>query len=255
MKPFLLILLSVVLVEQADAQRVRVSGRVYDITQQNPLEAVSVMSTSGAGTISDSLGRYSLIVDINDSIWFSYLQKPTPKYPVRSIINMQSFEIALHVNATELKQVQVMPRSYRLDSLQNRQDYAKAFDFRKPGIGSTLNVGPNGGAGLDIQEFINMFRFNRNRRMLAFQERLLREEEERFIDYRFNRALIIKLTRLYGEELNTFIEYYRPDLEFIQNCTDYELQDYIKKSFSHYERYKNMQNKLNQNNSTNQQQP
>lgn len=255
MKLLFLILLSVVLVEQAAAQRVRVSGRVYDISQHNALEAVSVMSTSGTGTISDSLGRYSLIVDINDSIWFSYLQKPTPKYPVRSILNMQNFEIALHVNATELKQVQVMPRSYRLDSLQNRQDYAKAFDFRKPGIGSTLNVGPNGGAGLDIQEFINMFRFNRNRRMLAFQERLLREEEERFIDYRFSRALIIKLTGLHGEELNTFIEYYRPDLEFIQNCTDYELQDYIKKSFSHYERYKNMQKKLNQNNSTNQQQP
>ncbi len=241
-----IIILLLMIIHNTYAQQVRVSGRVYDISQQNSLEAVSVMTTSGTGTISDSLGRYSLVVDIHDSIWFSYLQKPTPKYPVKSILNIQNFEIALHVRATELKQVQIMPRSYRFDSLQNRLDYAKAFDFRKPGIGSSIN--PSSGlVGMDIQELVNMFRFNRNRRMLAFQERLLREEEEKFIDYRFNRALIIKITRLHGEELNTFIENYRPTLDFVQTCTDYELQDYIKKSFSHYERYKNMLNNFNQN--------
>ena len=229
------------------AQQIRVSGRVYDMSQYTPLEAVTVLSTSGTGTISDSTGRYTIIVNENDSIWFSYLDKPTPKYPVKLILNIQNFEISLHVNVTELKQVQVMPRNYRLDSLQNRLDYAKAFNFQKPGIGTSLNIGPNGGAGLDLDEFINMFRFRRNRRMLAFQDRLLQEEEDRFIDYRFNRVLIIKLTKLHGEELNDFILHYRPSVEFIRNSTEYELQDYIKKSYSHFERYKSMMRNLNQN--------
>ena len=208
--------------------QVRVSGRVFDISQSNPLDAVSVLSTSGAGTISDSLGRYTILVKETDSIWFSYLNKPTPKYPVKSIINHQNFEIALHVNTTQLKEVRIMPKNYRMDSLQNRADYAKAFDFRKPGIGTSLSVGPNGGAGLDINEFINMFRFRRNRRMLAFQERLLREEEENYISHRFSRALIIKLTHLRGAELDTFVRRYRPPVEFVQASTDYELQEYIK---------------------------
>jgi hypothetical protein len=226
------------------AAQVRITGRVYDISKYRPLEAVSVMSTSGYGTVSDSLGRYSIIARENDSIWFSYLNKPTPKYPVKSIANPQNFEISLHVYATELKEVKIMPRNYRLDSIQNRLDYAKAFDFRKPGIGSSLNTGPSGGVGLDLDELIQMFQFRKNRRMLAFQNRLLQEEEDRFIDHRFNRALIIKLTQLRGESLNNFMKIYRPPIDFVESSTDYEFQDYIKKCFSHYQRYQNLRNEL-----------
>jgi hypothetical protein len=224
--------------------QIRITGRVYDVSKYRPLEAVSVLTNSGSGTISDSLGRYSIIVNENDSIWFSYLNRPTPKYPVKNILNPQNFEISLHVNTIELKEVRIMPRNYRIDSIQNRQENAKAFNFQKPGVGSSLNIGPMGGVGLDLDEFIHMFQFRRNKRMLAFQTRLLEEEEERFIDHRFNRALIIKLTQLRGEALDTFIKIYRPPISFVENCTDYELADYIKKSFSHYQRYRNMMNEL-----------
>lgn len=225
------------------AQVIRVTGKVYDMSKSRPLEAVSVMSSSGNGVVSDSMGRYTLIVNEKDSIWFSYLNKPTPKYPIKSIPNISNFEISLHVNPTELKEVRVMPRNYRMDSIQNRLDYAKAFNFQKPGLGTSLSVGP-AGAGLDLNEFINIFRFRRNRRMLAFQDRLLREEEERFIDHRFNRALIIKLTQLRGAALDYFVKTYRPSIEFTESTTDYEFQEYIKKSFRHYQKYINMMNEL-----------
>jgi hypothetical protein len=216
--------------------QVRISGTVYDLSKKNGLEAVSVLRTSGGGTITNKSGQYTLVVNENDSIWFSYLNKPTPKYPVQSIPNLNSFDISLHVAITTLPEIRFMPRNYRRDSVQNRLDYAKAFDFQKPGVGSVLSVGPNGGAGLDINEFINMFKFRRNRRMLGFQERLLREEEERFIDHRFSRVLIIKLTQLRGPALDTFIARYRPTVEFTQYSTDYEFQAYIKNCFLHYQR-------------------
>ncbi len=237
---FLILLLT----SSAMRAQVRVSGTVYDLSKKIGLEAVSVLSTSGNGTMTDSSGRYTLVVSETDSIWFSYLQKPTPKYPVASIQNLANFEISLHVAITTLPEIRIMPRNYRRDSLQNRLDYAKAFDFQKPGVGSVLSVGPNGGAGLDINEFINMFKFRRNRRMLAFQDRLLREEEERFIDHRFSRALIIKLTQLRGADLDTFIARYRPTAEFTEFSTDYEFQSYIKNCFLHYERLKKLEGDL-----------
>ncbi|HUQ65253.1 MAG TPA: hypothetical protein VM101_03815 [Flavitalea sp.] len=224
--------------------QIRVSGKVYDISKYRPLEAVSVLTTSGSGTVSDSLGRYSIIVKETDSIWFSYLNRPTPKYPVRSILNYQNFEISLHVNSTELKEVKIMPRNYRLDSIQNRNEYAKAFNFHKPGFGTSINPGPGGGVGLDIGELVHMFQFRRNKRMLAFQERLLQEEEDNYIDHRFSRALIIKLTGLHGDPLNNFIKIYRPAIEFVETSSDYEFQDYIKKCFSHYQRYQNLRKEL-----------
>lgn len=202
------------------------------------MQAVSVLSNSGAGTITDSLGRYSILVPENDSIWFSYLGKPTPKYSVQSVRNLQTFEVALHVNITELKQVMVRPPNYKLDSIQNRLDYAKAFNFEKPGIGISTGPVTSGsapaGVGLDVNEFINMFRFRRNRNMLAFQQRLLREEQDKYIDHRFSRALVIKLTKLKGADLDTFMARYRPPLFLVQNATEYEFQLYIKNCYEKF---------------------
>lgn len=213
---------------------------MYDITQKQTLEAVSVMSTSGGGTITDRNGQYSILVGEKDSIWFSYLGKETPKVPVSSIQNTQNFETALHVNIEDLKKVYVMPRDYKRDSIQNREDYAKAFNFRKPNLESLTSVGPNGGVGLDINEFIRMFQFRRNRRMLNFQERLLKEETEKYIDHRFSRPLIVKITGLRGAELDTFIKWYRPQLEFVETATDYELQSYIKRCYLSFQRYQRL---------------
>lgn len=221
-------------------QQVKVSGRILDMTGKTPLEAVSVLTTSGYGSASDSLGRFSLRVNETDSIWFSYLNKATPKYAVTSIGNINNFEISLHVNVTSLKEVSVMPRSYRRDSIQNRQDYAKAFNFSKPGLStSSLPLGSTGpGVGLDINQLIGMFQFRKNRRMAAFQERLLREEEEKYIEHRFSRALVIRITTLRGKDLDTFMLRYKPNLEFTQFATDYEFQSYIKTAAFRYMRIK-----------------
>jgi hypothetical protein len=224
----------------ASLAQVKVSGKVYDVTQNKPLEAVSVLNSSGGGTITDINGRYTIIAGEKDSIWFSYLGKPTPKFPVATIVNTQNFEIALHVNIADLKQVIIMPRNYRVDSLQNRIDYATAFNFKRPNLESLTSISPSGGVGLDIDEFIRMFQFRRNRRMEAFQERLLREETEKYIDHRFNRALIIRLTQLRGAELDSFISWYRPHVEFTETATDYEFQSYIKRCFLQYRRYKSL---------------
>ena len=233
-------LLCVIFGKDLCAQQLRISGRVYDMTGRTPLEAVTVLTTSGHGTITDSTGRYSIGVIDGDSIWFSYLNKPTPKYPVRSISNTFNFELLLHVNVADLTPVRVMPPSYKRDSVQNREDYAKAFNFQKPSFGTSINPGVGAGVGLDIDELINMFNFKKNRRMLAFQDRLLREEEERYIYNRFSRALVIRLTRLRDKDLDTFMLKYKPSLEFVQYSTDYEFQSYIKTSHQSYLRLKRM---------------
>ena len=231
--------LIILLATSAAFAQVKVSGRIFDVTKQKTLEAVSVLSNNGGGTMTDEKGKYTIIVDENDSIWFSYLGKPTPKFAVAKIVNIQNFELALHVNIMDLKQVVVMPKSYRRDSIQNRLDYAKAFNFQRPNLSTLTSIGPNG-VGLDIDEFIRLFQFRKNRRMEAFQDRLLREEMEAFIDHRFSRALIIKITGLRGAELDTFIRIYRPKVEFIETASEYELQAYIKKSYLQYMRYKSL---------------
>jgi hypothetical protein len=196
-----------------------------------PLSSVSVVSSMGNGTVTDSLGHYMLYVRETDSVWFSYLNKSTPKYAVSGIANKEIFDIALHIPVTELKEVKILPRNYKADSLQNRLDYAKAFDFRKPGI-SLSGVPPSGagglGVGIDLNELIGMFQFRKNRRMLAFQQRLIQEEQDKYIDHRFTRSLVRKITNLINRDLDEFMIRFRPSYEFVQSASDYVLAEYIK---------------------------
>ena len=225
------------------AQFVTISGTVYDVSGRNPIEAVLVKSTSGRGTITDSLGRYSFTVKNKDSIWFSLIGKNTMKYAIDTISDLSNFDISVHVRVFELPEVTVRNRDYRLDSIQNRRDYQKYFDFKKPGIKLSENPGYNPGGvtvGLDLDELINMFRFRRNRNLMFLQNRLIEQEQDKYINYRFSKGYVHKITKLQSPELDTFMRKYRPDYNLLQNFNDLELGYYIER---HFQEYKNLKYK------------
>ena len=207
---------------------------MYDSSRNYPLELVSVLSTSGRGAITNERGEYEIEVSEKDSIWFSYLNKPTVKFPVLKITNPFGFDISLQVSVPELKEVQIRQRNYKEDSIQNRKDYAKIFDYRKPTLKVVSPPAYGGAAGFDLDEIINMFRFKRNRSMLSFQKRLLTQEQDKFIEHRFSKALVRRLTNLEGNELDSFMLVFRPPYFFTVGAGDYDFQKYIKDSFERF---------------------
>jgi hypothetical protein len=227
---FLLLILFLVSAMAASAQW-KLQGTVFDSSRQYTVESVLVQSTSGRIVQTNKLGFYSIDVVDSDSVWFTFGGKPTRKYPVKTIPDGDHFDIALRVpvkNAyKQLQEVIVRGKNYRLDSIQNRRDYAKAFDFQRPNIGTMTSIGP-GGAGIDINELVRLFQFRKNRSMERFRTRLQQQEQDRFIDYRFNKPLIRRLTGLDGTELDSFAERFRPTLEFTESSSDYEFQLYIR---------------------------
>ena len=208
------------------AQQWKLKGTLYDISKKIPLDGVSVMSTSGAGTATDSMGNYTITVKSGDSVWFSYLGKPTAKYAVDKLQDQTQFNYSLHVYSQALPMAFVRARSYRNDSLENRQTYAKVFNFNKPNPLNSINIGA-GGVGMDPNEIINMFRFKRNRSILALQNRLLEEEQTKFVDYRFSKTIIKKLTGMSPEQITVFMNKYRPSYEFTAMANDLEFYNYI----------------------------
>lgn len=205
---------------------------MYDSSRLYTLESVSVLSTSGNGTTTNRDGYYEIEVMEKDSIWFSYLNKPTVKFPVLKIVTPMGFDISIHVSVPELKEVKVRQRNYRQDSIQNRMDYAKIFDYEKPKVRSQMTPGGFGaGVGFDLDELINMFRFRRNKSMLSFQQRLLLQERDKYIEQRFNKALVLRLTGLNGEERDRFMVHCRPTYEFCLLTGEYDFQLWIKNCF------------------------
>lgn len=213
-----------------NAQDVEVKGIIYDFSQKNPLEAVSVMSTRGTGTITDVYGRYSIWVRATDSLFFSYQGRETGKYPILKMEDARQFNMALHVQVYALPNVIVRPPNYQMDSLMNRMDYAKYFDYRKPNPLKNINVGPTG-VGMDPNEIINMFRFKRNRSLASLQRRLVTEEQDKYIDFRFNKKFVNKLTGMQGEDLAFFMRKYRPPYDFVAITNQLEFGYYIQQCY------------------------
>jgi hypothetical protein len=212
------------------------SGTVYDSSKINFVEGVRVVSTGGMFSVTDSMGNYHLKVLDKDSVAFNFRNKPTQKFPVKSIPDPSHFDISLRVTVrgkySTLKEVVVHSKSYRQDSLENRQTYADVFDYRKPGVRPSIT--PDGAVGADLDELINMFRFKRNRRLHAFQKRLEMQEQDSYVNYRFNKTLVGRMTQLKGEQLDTFMVRYRPSYEFITNAGEIQFNQYILNSSYEY---------------------
>jgi hypothetical protein len=135
--------------------------------------------------------------------------------------------MSLEVAVDSLPSVFVRSPNYGGDSLQNRKDYEKIFNYETNYL---TNMGSNrrgGGFGVGLDMDL-LFDGKKNRRMLAFQHRLEEEEKDKYVDHRFTRAIVKRITGLQPPALDTFMHQYRPSYDFIQSCeTDYEFYKYI----------------------------
>lgn len=206
-----------------------VSGTVFDSSKRNYVENVTVQSTGGKTVLTDSMGRYKIAVAENDSLSFIYQNKPTQKFAVKDIADLDQFDISLRVRVKggyrTLKEVMIYARSYRQDSIENRQLYGDVYNFRKPTI--RTSVSPSGAVGADVNEIINIFRFGRNKRLKAFQARLEQQEQDKFVSYRFNKNFVRRITQLQGAELDSFMVIYLPTYEFASTADEVTFNKYI----------------------------
>ncbi len=222
-----------------NAQTIAISGTVYDISGRRPVESV-IVNSGKYKAITDSLGKYRINVSIKDSLWFSLFGKTTQKFPIDTITDKNNFNVMIHVLGYDLPEVRVRNNYYKFDSIQNRNDYAKFFNYQAPSIKLSDNqqmFGPGGvTVGLDLVEIINMFRFHRNRNLQFLQNRLLVQEHDKYIDRRFNKKFVQKITRLEGEALQKFMVYGRPSYELLGLLNDLELGLLIQNRFKEFKK-------------------
>ncbi len=230
-KIFLYIIVSLLL--QTGFGQIQLSGTVFDSTKRNLVMGVQVLCTCGTMSFTDSAGQYSIFVGEKDSVFFFFRNKPTQFFAVKSIKDLNSFDIALHIYVPgrykQLKEIIVYGKNRRQDSIENRIQYDKIFNYDKGGLRVGGAAPESGiGAGLDLDALMSVFRFRRNKSMMRFQQRLIKEEQDRYINYRFNKTIVQRLTTLKeGPLLDEFMQRYRPDYELLTQAIDIELYLYI----------------------------
>ncbi len=230
----------VLLLAKTGAAQIQLSGTVYDSTKRNLVMGVQVVCTCGTMSFTDSAGNYTIYVGATDSVFFFFRNKPTQKFPVSEIKDFSAFDISLllHVPGRykELKEIIVYGKTRKQDSIENRLQYDKIFNADRGGLRfSGANPEAGAGASIDLDALINVFRFRRNKSMLHFQQRLIKEEQDRYIDYRFNKTIVQRLTTLKeGAMLDEFMVLYRPEYDMLTQVMDIELYQYIQSAAKDY---------------------
>lgn len=232
MKRLGLIMILLLLVAAAQAQVQQVQGTVYERSAHYGMAGVTVHSSFGNGTVTDSTGYYSIRLEKTDSIYFSYQGKTTMHIPVKDIPVNEPFNMSLNVEIKVLPTVTIVQRNYYTDSVNTRKDYAKAFNYNTNYLGQG-----SGGIGLDFDVLTNA---KKAKRMENFRTRLEEDEHEKYISHRFNKELVEKITQLQSPAIDTFMVQYRPTYEQLHDFeSEYEYYEYIRDSGNYFaERWK-----------------
>ncbi|WP_441574927.1 hypothetical protein [Chitinophaga sp. RAB17] len=228
------VILSVfILFRLVSSGQVRIHGTTFDRSARFGLPGVSVMSNSGAGAVSDSAGHYSIVLPLTDSISFSYQGKATMKFAVKEINNNRPYDISLHVDTHVLPTVVVSTMrlgDYLSDSLKNREEYRKVFDYSPEYLSGGGTSGMGVGINLDA-----LFSMKKIKRMENFRRFMEREEREKYIDHRFNKELVKKITGLTSPALEVFMKEYRPTYEMLLSFeNEYQYYQFIQESGKYF---------------------
>lgn len=223
-------------------------GTIKDKYSGIYLPGVAVSGTSRTA-YSDIYGRFILPdVSPGDTITFSLVGYRAHKEFIHGIhaghLDVYMEQTSILLDAVEV----VASRNYTMDSLKLRQEFAEAFNYRKPGFKGVFVPKDYSGApqpyyqansstasliSIDVLSVVSLLG-KRQSPQSRLQKVLVKEEDERYVDNMFSKPTVQRLTGLEGESLQTFMQLYRPSADSIRRISEYDVILYIKNSYNEY---------------------
>lgn len=208
------------------------TGKVSKRDNLEMLSSVSVYNqTLRKHSLSDEAGNYRIMAQPGDIVIFSSVGYHADTIAVSAKMLGAEFPILLDLRPVSLQAVTVGSLSnYQLDSLERRQVYSWIYEQQPQpvverqrqgdGVGVELNVIPHGSSEV--------------RQRLKLKKRILREEEQHYVSYRFSADYISRLTHLEGDSLKQFMVRYRPTYDFCRSAANIDILVYINDSFKKF---------------------
>ena len=216
------------------AQEKPVQGIVFDMNSKQRLTRVYIYNTrTGEGFYNTTKGEFKTVARVGD-VLVAALQG----YGVDTVGVHGENTVLFYLKRNSIQLQEVIVRDSILtpaDELKAKQEeYSAAYS--KGNVNNLLTSGGSnggGGAGLSIDALYSLLsREGRNARLL--QKIIERDYRDAMIDYRFTKTLINAVTGLSGDKLTDFKQQYKPGYYFILQANDYDLIEYIRKSYTSY---------------------
>jgi hypothetical protein len=216
------------------AQDKQFQGIVFDMDSKQRLTRVYIFNTrTGEGFYNTSKGEFKTTARSGDVLVAALQGYGVDTISIRSESTLLFY---LRRNSIQLQEV-VVRDSIKTPAEQLKQAQEEYNTIYSKGavkdVFTTGGSNGGGGAGLSITALYNLLsKEGKNARML--QKIIERDYRDAMIEYRFTKSLVNSVTGLSGVKLTDFKQQYKPGYYFILEANDYELIQYIKKSYQSY---------------------
>ncbi len=232
------IFLFLMLLTGASAFGQKVSGVVIDKASKQVIPGALV--NAGNETIrTNQAGQFEIdATHPTDSLKISALGYKTVFIPAGKPNLFVTVELESKIN--NLNEVTIYgTHSFRQDSLANRGEYAKQFNYTPPKLKDVIGLPTGDRPGqllsIDILALVRYLTYKSSSEY-KFKNVLIKDEHEQFVDEKFNRGNVSRITNLKGDTLLTFLAQYRPTYAFVLKSTDYDMEIYIKDCYQKFEK-------------------
>lgn len=207
-------------------------GYLKDSATQEPIILASVTNLNTKQTVMTSkTGRFRIELKENDILSFAAVDYHfdtihfTGKYVTADTLSLYLTSLSHSLGNVTVSGKRLS--RYELDSLERRNDFLHVVSYKIPTVSQA-----NSGAGIALN-LDHFSRHERNKRKAwAFFES---NEEEAYINYRFPASLVTKYSGLKNEQLQDFMQQYRPDYNWLRkNTTEEDVLYYINEKLKAY---------------------
>lgn len=214
----------------ANAQQF-LTGKVYVKGSTDTLISVSIHNiTEQRYDLSDEDGSYRIQAAPGDHISFSSVGHRTDTLTVTASILTASYDVFLEIKPQTLAAARVEFSNYQLDSMDRRTEYAwvyeqgheKRFEHQRQGdgVGVQMNIFRNTSTGAHQRE--------------KLEKRLNKEEQDYYIDFRYSKEYVAKITHLSGDSLKMFMKKYRPSYDYCRKAATVDILVYINDCYKQF---------------------
>jgi hypothetical protein len=218
------------LVRTGNAQQF-LTGKVYVKGSSDTLISVSIHNiTAQRYDLSDEDGSYRIQVMPGDHVAFSSVGHKPDTITVTASMMTASYPVFLEIKAQTLQAARVEFTNYQLDSMDRRKEYAWVYDHgqeskleherKSDGVGVTMNIFRNTSSAAKQRE--------------RLQKRLSKEEQDYYVDFRYNKDYVGKITHLKGDSLKTFMQKFRPSYDYCRKAATVDILVYINDCYKQF---------------------
>jgi hypothetical protein len=201
------------------------TGKIYEKGGQDSLISVSIHNiTAQRYDLSEIDGTYKIQCAPGDHVAFSSVGYRPDTITITASLLSAICIVYMEIRPVTLKAARVGELSnYQLDSIDRHREYGWIYDRS-----ATPRFDPNrGGDGVGVQ--MNIFRNTSTpaKQRERLEKRLVKEEQDFYVNFRYNKDYVAKITHLQGDSLKAFMKKYRPSYEYCRKAATVDILVYI----------------------------